>query len=132
LTLAGTTPSISVNPLANGKAATISSVMAGTAGLTKVGTGALTLGGATDTFTGGLKLNAGTLTLDYNASGSPTSTLVPSQLLTLAGGTLNINGNAGTATSQSFSSTTFNPGTIHHQRRAGVRREQSPLCRSVR
>ena len=110
LTLAGTTPSISVNPLANGKAATISSVMAGTAGLTKVGTGALTLGGATDTFTGGLKLNAGTLTLDYNASGSPTSTLVPSQLLTLAGGTLNINGNAGTATSQSFSSTTFNPG----------------------
>jgi autotransporter-associated beta strand protein len=110
LTLAGTTPSISVNPLAAGKVVTISSVIAGTAALTKIGTGALTLGGATDTFTGGLKLNAGTLTLDYNASGSPTSTLVPSQVLTLGGGTLNINGNAGTATSQSFSSTTFSPG----------------------
>ena len=110
LTLAGTTPSISVNPLASGKVATISSVIAGTAGLTKIGSGALTLGGATDTFTGGLKLNAGALTLDYNASGSPTSTLVPSQVLTLAGGTLNINGNAGTATSHSFSSTTISPG----------------------
>jgi len=109
LTLAGT-PSIAVNPLGNGKAATISAVIAGTAGLAKIGTGALTLGGATDTFTGGLKVNAGALTLDFNASGSPASTLVPSQVLTLAGGTLNLNGNAGTATSQSFSSTTFGTG----------------------
>jgi autotransporter-associated beta strand protein len=106
LTLAGTTPTINVL----NQNTTISSVIAGTVGLTKAGAGKLTLGGATDTFTGGLKPNAGTLTLDFNASGSPTSTLIPSQALTLAGGTLNINGNAGTATSQSFSSTTLNPG----------------------
>jgi autotransporter-associated beta strand protein len=110
LTLAGTTPAITVNSLATGKAATIGAVIAGTSGLTKIGAGNLALGGATDTFTGGLKVNAGTLTLDFNASGSPTSTLVPSQVLTLAGGTLNINGNASTATSQSFSSTTISPG----------------------
>ncbi len=109
LTLAGT-PAITVNSLSAGKAVTVSTVLAGTAGLTKQGTGALTLGGATDTFTGGLKGNAGTLTLDFNASGSPASTLIPVQLLTLGGGTLNLNGNAGTATSQSFTSTTFNPG----------------------
>ena len=106
LTLAGTTPTINVL----NQNTTISSVIAGTAGLTKAGKGTLTLGGATDTFTGGLKDNAGTLTLDYNASGSPSSTLVPSQALTLSGGTLNLNGNAGTASSQAFAGVTLNPG----------------------
>lgn len=110
LTLAGTTPTVTVNPLGNGKAAVIGSVIAGTAGLAKAGLGTLTLGGVTDTFTGGLKDNAGTLTLDFSASGSPASTLVPSQVLTLAGGALNIIGNAGAATSQGFASTTFGPG----------------------
>jgi len=106
LTLAGTTPTINVL----NQSATISSVIAGTAGLTKAGLGSLTLSGTTDTFTGGLKVNAGTLTLDYNASGSPSSTLVPSQALTLGGGALNLNGNAGTATSQIFAGATFNAG----------------------
>ena len=109
LTLAGTS-AITVNRLPTGKVVTVNTVVAGTVGLTKQGNGALTLGGATDTFTGGLKDNAGTLTLDFNASGSPASTLVPSQVLTMGGGALNFNGNAGTASSQSFTSTTFNPG----------------------
>ncbi len=110
LTLAGTTPTVVVNPLGTGKAATISTVIAGTAGLGKAGLGTLTLGGVTDTFTGGLKDNAGTLILDFSASGSPVSTLVPSQALTLAGGNLNIIGNASATTSQGFASTTFSPG----------------------
>lgn len=106
LTLAGTTPTINVL----NQNATISSVVAGAVGMTKAGLGTLTLGGTTETFTGGLTDNAGILTLDYNASGSPVSTLVPAQVLTMGGGTLNINGNAGAATSQSFSSITLNPG----------------------
>lgn len=106
LTLAGTTPTINVV----NQSTTINSVIAGTVGLTKAGLGSLTLGGATDTFTGGLKANAGTLTLDYNASGSPSSTLVPSQALALGGGALILNGNAGTATSQTFAGVTYNAG----------------------
>lgn len=56
-----------------------------TGGLTKEGTGVLTLGG-TNTYGGTTTLNAGTLTLG-NASALPTGTEVA-----LAGGTLNLNG----------------------------------------
>jgi len=99
LTLAGTAPTIIVNPLGTGKTATISAVIAGTVGLTKLGAGTLTLGGATETFTGGLNPNAGTLTLDFSASGSPTANLIGTgNALTMGGGSLNIVGAAGSAT----------------------------------
>jgi fibronectin-binding autotransporter adhesin len=55
LTLAGTAPTIH-----NPGNTTINSIVAGTAGLTKTGTGALTLGGI-NTFSGGIALNAGAL-----------------------------------------------------------------------
>ena len=58
----GTAPVINV---AN-QTATISAVIAGTAGLTKTGLGTLTLGGATDAYTGGTKVNAGTLCAGFH------------------------------------------------------------------
>ncbi|MFC7397598.1 beta strand repeat-containing protein, partial [Chelatococcus sp. GCM10030263] len=58
LTLDGTTPTITVNA---GTSA-ISSIVAGTSGLTKDGAGALTLSG-NNTFSGNLNVNAGTLSL---------------------------------------------------------------------
>jgi autotransporter-associated beta strand protein len=71
LTLAGTTPTITVNTLGTGKTATISAVVndvAG-AGLTKAGAGTLALSG-TNTYTGGTTINAGTVTItNVNALG---------------------------------------------------------------
>jgi autotransporter-associated beta strand protein len=58
ITLGGTTPTITVNNTSDA----ITSVLAGTAGLTKNGTGTLTLSG-TNTYTGGTTVNAGTLSL---------------------------------------------------------------------
>ncbi|BDU21085.1 autotransporter-associated beta strand repeat-containing protein [Dyella sp. GSA-30] len=60
LTLAGTTPSISGN-------ATINSVIAGNAGLTKNAGGILQLGG-TNTFSGGVNVNLGQLTVASDAA----------------------------------------------------------------
>lgn len=61
LTLGGATPAITVNGAAT-DTATISSVLAGSAGLVKSGSGNLTLSGS-HTYTGGTTINAGTLTL---------------------------------------------------------------------
>ena len=63
LTLAGTTPTVTVGSLGTGKSATISSAIAGTQGLTKAGNGTLTLSGA-DTYSGNTTISAGTLALD--------------------------------------------------------------------
>lgn len=52
LTLGGTTPAITVNTLGTTKAATISAVVAGTAGLIKAGAGTLVLSN-TNTYSGG-------------------------------------------------------------------------------
>jgi fibronectin-binding autotransporter adhesin len=60
LTLAGATPTITT---ATGVSTTINSAIAGSAGLTKAGAGALVLGGA-NSFTGGVNVDAGTLTLN--------------------------------------------------------------------
>ena len=60
LTLAGTTPTITVNALGDTKTATISAVVAGSAGLTKSGTGTLTLSAA-NTYSGATTVSDGTL-----------------------------------------------------------------------
>jgi len=69
-TFAGTTPTITT---ATGKTTTISSVVAGTAGLTKAGAGALVLSG-TNTYSGTTTLSAGTLRVG-SAAALGTSTL---------------------------------------------------------
>jgi len=60
LTLAGTTPTVTVNALGASSTATISAVIDGTSGLTKNGVGILTLSGA-NTYSGGTSVSAGTL-----------------------------------------------------------------------
>ena len=91
--------------------ATISTVVAGGSGLTKTGLGNLVLGNATDTFTNGLTVNAGSVILDFTQSNSPAASLVPSvNLLTLAGGTLQLTGATNAASSQTFANVTLNAG----------------------
>ena len=62
LTLAGGTPTVTVNALGSGKSATISATLAGSAGVTKAGSGTLVLSGA-NTNTGALTVSAGILKL---------------------------------------------------------------------
>jgi autotransporter-associated beta strand protein len=69
ITLGGTTPTITVNNTTD----TISSVLAGSAGLTKNGTGNLTLTGV-NTYTGTTTINAGTLRIGTGTTGSIDST----------------------------------------------------------
>ncbi len=80
LTLGGSTPTITTNVNAE-----IASAIAGTAGLTKDGSGVLTLSG-TNTFTGGLKINAGIVS--FSTGGN----LPTSSSITLNGGTLRFTG----------------------------------------
>ena len=68
LTLAGTTPTITVNALGGTKFVTLSGVIAGASGLTKEGTGTLRLSNASNTITGGSVINGGTL--EFYASGA--------------------------------------------------------------
>ena len=82
LTLAGT-PTITTDGLTTN---TIGAVLAGSAGMTKAGSGTLALT-ALDNFTGGTVVNAGTLLLSYNSGGNGT-----------LAGTLTINPGATAAT----------------------------------
>jgi len=108
INLAGTTPGISV---ASSQTATISSLLAGSTGLIKGGAGTLTLNGtAANTFTGGLKVNAGTLALDFANLATPTDLINSGNSLTLGGGTLGVTGKSSDATSQTFASTVLNSG----------------------
>ena len=113
-TLAGTnTLTLGASPVINveNQSATISTPLAGTAGLSKAGLGALTLGGATNTFTGGTVVNAGSLALDFTATNSSVNNLIPAaNSLTFGGGALQITGNSNAASSQTFASTVLNAG----------------------
>ncbi|MEI6197148.1 MAG: autotransporter-associated beta strand repeat-containing protein, partial [Verrucomicrobiota bacterium] len=94
------------------QSATISTIIGGSAGLTKAGLGTLILGGAAEIFTNGLAVNAGKLTLDFSATNSPATNIISStNILTLDGGTLQIIGGTNVASSQTFVSTTLNPGS---------------------
>jgi autotransporter-associated beta strand protein len=67
LTLAGTTPTITVNALGASSLATISAGIDGTSGLTKNGVGILVLSGA-NTYTGGTFVDAGTLRVSSSSA----------------------------------------------------------------
>jgi rhamnogalacturonan endolyase len=103
----GTTPTIEVV----NQSATLSTPLAGTNGLTKIGAGSLIFGGATNSFTGGVTVNAGTLTLDFSITNSPVTNIISSaNSLTLGGGALQITGGSNTANTQTFASTVLNAG----------------------
>lgn len=103
----GTSPNINVV----NQSATISTPVISTAGLTKTGPGNLTLGGASNSMTGGVALDSGSVTLDFTAPGSPAADIIPSTNgLTLGGSALQILGNSNSPSSQTFASTTLNDG----------------------
>jgi len=113
-TLAGTntlTLGASPNVSVENQTATISTPLAGTAGLNKNGLGALILRGATNTLTGGIAVNAGNVTLDFSSASSPATNLVlAANALTLNGGALQITGNSNAISAQTFAATTLNAG----------------------
>ena len=84
LTLAGTTPTITVNALGGTKTVTISAAVAGTAGLTKSGPGTLTLTAA-NTYSGTTTVNGGTLQI---GDGGTAGTLGSGPVTIASGATL--------------------------------------------
>ncbi len=118
LTLAGGTPTITVNALGTGKSATISAVVAGTAGLLQTGaTGTLVLSG-TNTFTGTVNV-VGTLVVENNqALGSGNKSVYLNGGTGAQPSTMQLNGNGGNLTlPASFSFLTSyptEPGAINN------------------
>ena len=110
ITLAGGTPTITVNALGTGKAATISAPITGSANLNKAGTGTLVLAGPTTLGTSLLNVNAGKLVITNGAAVSAVNTTASGTLQGVAGGaTLEING--GSLTTSTYMSVGTSAGT---------------------
>ena len=99
--------------VASGKSLTASGGISGSS-LTKAGAGSLTLSTAVDTFTGGLTVNNGTLTVDLSTLTTPTDLINSGNALTLGAATLTVKGKASAVSSQTFASTTLsaNRGSV--------------------
>jgi fibronectin-binding autotransporter adhesin len=81
---------------------TYTGAISGSGGLTKRGTGSLTLTGA-NTYTGPTSLEAGTIKLDFSASGPTSNIIAPTSVLNISGAsTLDIVGGAGETNIQTF------------------------------
>ena len=108
LTLAGTTPTITVSAMGTGSSATIGAVIGGSTAWVKDGLGKLTLSGANST-TGGTTINAGTLAL----SGGD-NRLLSTGTLTFTGNNtiLDLGGNSQTLASMTFANTASQTYTI--------------------
>jgi len=96
LTLAGTTPTITVNAMGTSKTVTIGAVVAGSVGLTKSGSGTLALSAA-NTYSGATVISQGTLKL-----AAATSLTVPGSVVWLDATQATIN--AGTVTMNNLGS----------------------------
>ncbi len=112
--LNGGTITLTVGGVTNNGAATVSSVIAGSAGLTKLGTSQLILSGA-NSYTGSTYIGSGTLQLSGGSNRLPTATAV--SLANTAGATLDLNGNNQTIASLSGGGTaggnvTLGAGTL--------------------
>ena len=91
--------------------AIISPALAGTAGLIKVGINTVTLNGSTtNSLTGGLTLNGGTLVVDFAKLGSPTNLLNPNNAVAFGGGILNFKGSSTTNLNQTLGNVIVNAG----------------------
>ena len=103
----GIAPSIAVN----NQTAAISVPLAGTNGWSKTGFGALKIGGATNNFSGDLTLVSGSVALDFSATGSPNTNLVPAtNALFFGGATLQIIGSAAANNTQTFNGAELDSG----------------------
>ncbi len=91
LTLAGTTPTITVNALGAGATATVSARLAGTGGLTKQGAGVLVLSGA-NTLSGAWTVLGGTVRIDTGGTAAVSTANASS-----TGTQINVNGGTFTA-----------------------------------
>ena len=114
INLGGTTPTITVTT--SGVTETISSILAGSNGLTVAGAGGLTLNSSSvETFTGGLTISGGaTLQLNFSnltpVSGAVSNLINSGNALSLAG-TLSITGNPSGTTAQTFAGVTLAGGS---------------------
>lgn len=100
-TITLTSPSVVVN-----SNATIGSVLAGTVGLSKSGSGTLTLSG-TNTFTGGISISGGVLSGNSITNTGTNSSFGTGNFTIASGGTLQYTGSSSASTNRSF---TFDVG----------------------
>lgn len=106
ITLAGSAPVISVTR--NG---TISSKLSGAGGLTKSGSATLTLNGTVaNDFTGGLKIQAGTVTLNFANLATPVDLIASGNAVSLASGVFGVTAKTSGVTSQSLNGLVLNGG----------------------
>ena len=115
----GTYP-VTLSAGGNGASTIYSGVLDGPGGLTKTGSGTLVLCD-NNTYTGPTTVAGGTLLLDFSQPGAPTANIINNNngefvsSLTLAAGTLAIQGVSGTANSQEFAGLTIEAGGFVHR-----------------